>query len=206
MAVIHFGVDMRTIGVGGGGYALPLSPANGWLCEIVKFENATTKDGNNGKLDVHLRIVEPGEHFGATGIWSLNLFHTNADSRRISLEQLNSLFVICGHQIAQSADPDVLVGRQVRVVVGPHKFTNKEGKEVVTTQCKRALTLDGAVAASVLGKAVPLTTPGAEAPVFGAPAPQVAHQATPQPAQVAPVAPTQAGFQPTPGSVPGWAL
>jgi len=205
MAVIHFGVDMRTIGVGGGGYALPLSPANGWLCEIVKFENSTTKDGNNGKLDVHLRIVEPGEHFGATGIWSLNLFHSNPDSRRISLEQLKSLFVICGHQVALSADPDILVGRQVRVVVGPHKYT-KDGKEINTTQCKRALTLVGAVAASVLDKAVPLTAPGAEAPVFGAPAPQVAPQAPPQPAQVAPVAPTQGGFQPAPGSVPGWAL
>lgn len=192
MAVIHFGVDMRTIGVGGGGYALPQSPANGWLCEIVKFENSTTRDGNNGKLDVHLRIVE-GEHFGATGIWSLNLFNSNPESRRISLEQLNSLFIINGLSIGESADPDVLIGKQVRVVVGPHSY-QKDGKTINTTQCKRALTLDGAPAATMLGKAVPLAAPGASAPVFGAPAPQVP--------QVAPASPA---FAPAPGSTPGWA-
>ena len=111
---------------GSGGGQFPVSPATGWLCQVIAGETQETKAGG-GMLVLTLQIIEECEHQNATMDWRLNLINANEDAVRMARQDLTALmYVTAVFPVMGNCDSNAWNGVPFRAVITLDNGKDKE--------------------------------------------------------------------------------
>lgn len=120
----QFNTDFTTIKPSDGGSRayLPVSPANGWLVQIVETDGRETAKKDGTMLFLRLQGME-GEANGKFHDHFINIRNPNAEAVRIGLEEASAIAHVVGHTRVGNADE--WKGKPFRVVVALAKDQEK---------------------------------------------------------------------------------